>query len=223
MTAKLLFPLFSRVAPIPICFAAVFFIASCPSALAQTINSDQRRDLRTRIEALVDTVTTATWIQTSREVLGRDEEFVEARCEWAGQEQMRLDVTDGRGSGAAAILFSGRVYGFRRGLLSFIKRSFEPDDPAVLSLRGNSMTENGFIDDLRDAVEMWNEATIDSMSTGYLVTFEDGAGRLNRLEVAGSPLHVRRHERLERGHVVERYTYREVIYNTDVDMSRLRP
>jgi hypothetical protein len=184
----------------------------------------QQDDLVTEIDALVDTVETASWVQTSWERSGRREEYTSARCLWAGQDNMRLDVFDGKGEGATAILFDGRVYGFKRGVLSFIKRSFEPSHPRVRSLRGNRMSQNGFLDDLRFVLEVWDTVTLEQLTPERTaIMYVDADTLSSTLHLIRHPLRVILHERADERQVVERYHYSEIDYNLTIDPELLLP
>lgn len=183
-----------------------------------------QEDLLSDIEALLDTVRTAEWVQTSWERLGDREESTAARCIWAGQDNMRLDVFAGRGSGATAILYENRVYGFRRGLFSFLKRSYEPGHSRVRSLRGNSLLQNGFMDDLEQVLASEKPVEIDVRSLDSVtIRYEDSDGLQTTLQIRRDPIRVLIHERSDRDGLVERYTYSDVRYNPLVDGSLLEP
>jgi hypothetical protein len=137
---------------------------------------------------------------------------------------MRLDVFGGRGAGATAILHQGRVYGFKRGLLSFIKRSYEPDHPRVRSLRGNSMTRNGFMDDLNEVVDQWDQVTVETRSPEtVIIRYRDGEGLQSTVHLRRNPIRVLIHERSDRDGLAERYTYSEVRYNPPIEPASLKP
>ncbi len=199
--------------------ALVGYVASTPGFVRA-----QQDGLVTEIRALVDTVRTASWVQTSWERSGQQEVHTSGRCLWAGQDNMRLDVFDGKGEGATAILFGGRVYGFKRGLLSFIKRSFEPSHPRVRSLRGNQMSRNGFLDDLRFVLEVWDTVILEQLTSERTAVSYVDADHLNStLHVIRHPLRVVLHERAEEQQVVERYHYSEIDYNVTIDPELLLP
>lgn len=184
----------------------------------------QQDDLATEIRALVDTVETASWVQTSWERSGRQEEHTSARCLWAGQDNMRLDVFDGKGKGATAILIDGRVYGYKRGLLSFIKRSFELSHPRVRSLRGNQMSQNGFLDDLGFVLDVWDTVILEQLTPERTaISYVDADSLNSTLHVLRNPLRVILHERAEEQQVVERYHYSEIDYNLTIDPELLLP
>ncbi len=176
------------------------------------------------IHALLDTLETATWVQTSWERLGDREERTAARCTWAGQDNMRLDVFDGRGAGATAILSNGRVYGFKRGLLSIFKRSYEPAHPRVRSLRGNTMQANGFLDDLEEVVTSGESIRVEKQGPETVVLrYRDSDGLKSTLHIRRDPIRVYIHERSDDDGIVERYTYSEVRYNPKIDLELLKP
>lgn len=181
-------------------------------------------DVLHEMRALVDTVQVATWVQTSWERRDDKEERTAARCIWAGQDNMRLDVFEGRGTGATAILYGGRVHGFKRGLLSFIKRSFDPRHTRVLSLRGNSMTANGFMDDLAEVLTQPDRVTFDNHGPNTVILrYTDSQGLHSTLHVRRDPIRVLIHERSDRDGLVERYTYSDVLYNPEIDPELLKP
>jgi hypothetical protein len=185
-------------------------------------NAADEDPLLTRIKHLVESTRTATWTQTTWETDGEKEESTAAHCMWAGQDRQRLDVFDGRGKGATAILFEGRVHGFKRGLLSFIKKSFDPDHERVVSLRGNSMLANGFIDDLQWLSDHWGTVFVARDSVGTVLTVEEAAVT-RRFHLGEDPLRVILEEAFEGDRLVERYTYEDVSYNPDLDWNRMKP
>ncbi len=185
---------------------------------------DHRAEIRSAISVLLATTKTAAWHQESWEMLGEEEQWTSAQCWWSAPDTIRLDVHDGRGKGATAILLGNRVYGFRRGLLSFITRDFELRHPKVLSLRRNDMSENGFLDDLEYAILIWDRVFISSGSQGEIILrFRDGKGLTSRLYVRRDPLRVAVHERIDGDTIVERYRYRDVVYNIAIDEKLFRP
>lgn len=202
------------------CLGAILILALLVHGNARA----QSDALYQEIRALVDTVETASWTQTSWEQLGERQEYTAARCLWAGQHSMRLDVFEGRGSGATAILFEGRVYGFKRGLLSFIKRSFEPAEPRVVSLRGNPITTNGFMDDLDYVLKVWETVSVVTGAEGApTLRYVDEGGLSSTLELARDPVRVTRHRRLSGTELIELYTYSDVRYNPPLDGRLLSP
>jgi len=131
-------------------------------------------------------------------------------------------VFDGRGAGATAILYSGRVHGFKRGFLSFIKKTFEPTHERVVSLRGNPMTENGFVDDLAWMTDHWGRVSVTRDSTQSALSYADGEVT-RRFVLRDNPLRVVLQETYDGERLVERYTYADVSYNPVLDLDELRP
>ena len=178
--------------------------------------------LLSRIQELVLDTRTASWTQTTWETDGEDEEWTAARCLWVGQDNQRLDVYEGRGAGATAILYDGRVHGFKRGFLSFIKKTFDPEHARVVSLRGNSMTANGFLDDLEWMSDHWELVSVSRDSTRTIVSYEE-AGVKRRYVLLEDPIRVAQQETYEADRLVERYTYSDVSYNIPVKHNDMRP
>ncbi len=190
--------------------------------LAATGNEDPAAAaLRAEIAAVVEGTTRASWTQTSWQRLGSREEFTAARCRWAGQDRIRLDVYDGRGKGAVAVLDGEEVTGYRRGLLSFARLRYPVRHPRVLSLRGHDMRTNGFLDEYRWLLDRWSRLHLSRDGARTVLRWIDDAGLDQRLVVSGSPPVVTRHEVRERGELVEVYTYAEVDYAADFDPAEL--
>jgi hypothetical protein len=193
-----------------------------------SLSPEERQTIRTNLAELVDSVTAATWVQETWERLGEKEELTRARCHWNG-DRLRLDVEAGRGKGSTAILYQGKVYGFKRGLLSFVKLKYEPRDRAVLSLRGNDLRGNGYLDDVRFALEHWDNVEIAPSERGLVLAYRDAAGLRQRLQLAGDgldgpePLHVAEQETFEGEELVARATYEDVVYNPEFDEKLLVP
>ncbi|MDX1740167.1 MAG: hypothetical protein R3178_02700, partial [Rhodothermales bacterium] len=123
-----------------------------------------------------------------------------------------------------AILFEGRVHGFKRGFLSFLKRSYEPMHSRVRSLRGNTMRSNGFMDDLADVATTKDAISMENIgSDTVVIRYRDADGLKSTLHVRRSPIRVYIHERSDDDGIVERYTYSEVRYNVDIDKQLLKP
>jgi len=198
-------------------FAAGNFLAG--SAGAQPASPA----LRQEIVQLLDRVDLATWTQTSWERLGDEEHYTAAHCLWASPDDLRLDVFDGRGTGSSAILYQGRVYGFRSGLLRFFKRSYDVRHQRVLSLRGHDMRDIGFLVQFERILDRWNAVSMSKVDRGPVLTFTDDAGLRNELWLNAEPLYAYRHDVYEDDVLVERYTYASVVYNPEVDRKRLVP
>ncbi len=179
-------------------------------------------ELHAEIGRVVAGVTRASWVQTSWQRLGEREEYTAARCLWAGQDHLRLDVFEGRGKGSVAVLDGDQVTGYRRGLFSFAKLSYPVRHPRVLSLRGRDMRDNGFLDDFRQLLRRWEQVRVAREGAHTVLSMIDDAGLDQRFYVRGSPPVVDRHEVRERGELVEVYTYAEGEYGAEFDLERLR-
>ena len=185
--------------------------------------ADPKVPLHTALQDLLANTRAATFDLTSYQKMGEDEEFTVGRVTWAGHDRLRIDVDEGRGKGATAVLKEDRVIAWRRGWLSFIKFKFKLRNKRVMSMRGRDLSNTGYFDDLRFVLDHWDMVQVSFDETGYIIEYNNEQQLPTRLWLAFEPLHVYRHEVRDSGIEVERYTYENVLLNPSIDPGLLDP
>lgn len=184
---------------------------------------ESKTRLHHAINKLFDTTHGATFKLTSYQKLAEDDEFTAGRVTWLSQQSLRIDVDEGRGKGATAVLKDDRVIAWRRGWLSLFKFRFKLRNKRVMSMRGRDLSNTGFFDDLRFVLDHWDAARVREASAGYIIEYQNDQQLATRMWLAVNPLHVYRHEVEDAGITVERYTYEEIRLNPPIDRKLLDP
>lgn len=211
--------------------AAALLVLGVSGSLAQessvTVGTPTQVESKTRLhdalERLFATTHGATFKLTSYQKLAEDDEFTAGRVTWLSQHSLRIDVDEGRGKGATAVLKDDRVIAWRRGWLSWFKFKFKLRNKRVMSMRGRDLSDTGFFDDLRFVLDHWDAARVREESAGFIIEYQNDQQLPTRMWLAVNPLHVYRHEVEDAGITVERYTYKEVRFNPPIDPKLLDP
>lgn len=204
----------------------LFLTALLLAAFALPAAADEGADraaLKARIEALLRDTKTATWFQDVWSTNGKDEETTAAECFWQGQDKMRLNVKKGRGAGATALLKDNKIIGFKPGLFSFVKLTYDVRDKEVLGLRGGDMRSNGFMDDLAAVVAQWETVGLTAKGANTVIAYKNGEGLATELTLDTATLRVSLIEAREQGKVVERFQFRDVVYNPVIEAKVFNP
>lgn len=199
----------------------VFLLLAAPVAAEEAVID--RMALKGRIEALLRDTKTASWYQDVWSTNGKEVETTAADCFWQGQELQRLNVKKGRGAGATAMLKGGKVVGFKPGMFSFVKLTFDPRDKDVLGIRGGDMRSNGFMDDLSLIVKQWDAVTAIPQGPNVVLAYQNLEGLDTKLTLDTVSLKVSLIEASENGKVVERFKFTDVIYNPTFDAKTFNP
>lgn len=201
--------------------ALVCVLLAVPASGDETVID--RIALKARIETLLRDTKTATWYQDVWSTNGKEVETTAADCFWQGQGLQRLNVKKGRGAGATAMLKDGKIIGFKPGMFSFVKLTYDPRDKDVLGLRGGDMTSNGFIDDLGMIVTQWDSVTAIPQGATIVFSYKNQEGLATKLTLDAVSLKVSLIEASENGKVVERFKFTNVVYNPAIDPELFKP
>lgn len=185
---------------------AALALALCLALLAPSpARADLKSDVRAKLESLLKTTRTMTWTHTTWEKKGKDIETTTGNVWWQGIDKQRIDVTGGRGEGRTVILTGTRL---DTGMITF-----DYNNRMVLSLRGNTVRQNGYLDDLELALKQWERATVTEESGLWVLGYTTGTGLASKLWFNAQTLAVTKNESTQNGEVVERYEYSAVKYN----------
>ena len=167
--------------------------------------ADLKAEARTRLEQLLKTTRTMTWSHTTYEKKGTDIEKTVGNVFWQGVDLQRIDVTGGRGEGRTVILTGKRL---DTGMITF-----DFDNRMVLSLRGNNVRQNGYLDDFELALKQWDRVTVDQDGALWVLGYTTATGLPSRIWLNPQTMAVTKNESTQNGEVVERYEYSNVKYN----------
>jgi outer membrane lipoprotein-sorting protein len=171
-------------------------------------------ELRERIVQLLANTRTATWTHDIWLTTGKASQHTIANVWWSSDGRIRVDVIGKDNAGSTAVLQGDKVIGFRRGILSFAKLSFDVNDKSVKSVRGQSMRNTGYFHHLRQIVETWDQVSFEPGAKGEVVIdFVNTEGHPTRLWLRTGDLQVPRIEVREEGKVVEKHAYTQIVYN----------
>lgn len=179
--------------------------------------------LHGRLSAMLAGLRTATWRQSIWQWKGSDEEYVKSDCYWEAPDHVRVEVLEGRGKNSIAIYRDGKVTGYKKGLLSFAKLTFDPRDAQVKALRGQDIRGNGFFDELRLAVQQWRSGQVVLDGPHAIVPFTNSEGLPAKLWIRTDSLFVERIEAWENGKLAERQIYEQIRLNPPLDSSLFVP
>lgn len=182
-----------------------------------------RLALKARIEALVRDTKTATWYQDVWISNGKDTETTAADCFWRQPDHVRLNVKKGRGSGATAVYKDGKVTGFQPGMFSFVKLTYDVRDKEVLSIRGQDIRSNGFIDDYALILKQWDAVTVLGEGGKLRLNYKNTEGLPAQMTVSPETLQPSLIESTENGKVVERFKYTNVVFNPEIEAKLFNP
>jgi outer membrane lipoprotein-sorting protein len=167
--------------------------------------ADLKAEVQAKLDTLVKTTKTMTWTHTTYEKKGKDIERTQGNVWWQGVDLQRIEVTGGRGEGHTVILTGKRL---DTGMITF-----DFDSRMVLSLRGNTVRQNGYLDDLALALQQWDRATVAEEAGLWVLGYTTGTGLPSKLWLNPQSLAATKNESTQNGEVVERYEYTNVKYN----------
>ena len=176
---------------------------------------------KARLEAHLAPVRTAIFEQRTWEKQGKKEEITVGTVWWAGTDRIRIDVREGRGGNATAILLGETIHGFKRAL-SFIKLKYDVREDTVLSIRGHDMRETGPIDDLRYALANWDRVHAMKHGDDAMLHYKDAFGLDAEIRLRLSDLLPHTHTVREKGVLVEKYEYSEMRWNAEIPEDRFK-
>lgn len=201
--------------------ALVLSLFAGPAAASEAVVD--RMALKARVEALVRDTKTATWYQDVWISNGKDTETTAADCFWRQPDQVRLNVKKGRGSGATAVYKDGKVTGFQPGMFSFVKLTYDVRDKEVLSIRGQDIRSNGFLDDYALILTQWETVTVLGEGGKFRLSYQNAEGLAAQMTVDAETLQPSLVEAAENGKVVERMKYTNVIFNPALEAKLFNP
>lgn len=183
-----------------------------PATAAAATVTDFAESFRKRLAEHVAKVKTATFDQRTWEKNGKKEEITVGKVWWAGTNKIRIDVYEGRGGNATAVLEGETIRGFKRAL-SFVKLKYHVRDDTTLSIRGHDMRETGPVDDLRYVLENWARVTVREEAGDAVLSYKDAFGTDAELRVRLSDLLPHVHTVRQNGELVEKYEYSNMVWN----------
>lgn len=185
---------------------------------------DSRRvALRQQIEQVVTTTKTARFEQDALEWMGDENERAAGTLLWKGPDHIRIETREGRAAGSTAVLNGDKVIAWFNAL-SFIKPSYDWNSKTVLSLRGNSMKDAGFLDDFAAIFDTWERVTTDFSGPNPKLQYKDAKGLDVTVTLNGAdPVGVAQIETHEGGRLVGRLTVRKIEYNPPLDDKLFNP
>ena len=155
------------------------------------------------------------------EKLGKEESWVRADCYWMGQTTIRMDILDGKGKGGIAILKSGKVTAFLDGFLSFAKLSYDPKDKTVSGIRGLSITESGFMDDIKLILQNWDDGKVNVSGEQAIIDYTGPDKLTTKMWLKSDGSMVTKTETYEKGSVVVRNEYSKVNLSAGFDPKKI--
>lgn len=180
-------------------------------------DAELRERVKARIAATVAETKTLTWYQDAWSTNGKKEEATKSDCFFMAPEMYRLKVIEGRVNGATAIYRDGKITGFKPGVFSFVKLTYDVRDKEVLGVRGQDMRSTGFLDDYALILKQWDSVSVVSGATGVEVTYTGAGGFPAKLWMAADSLVPTRMEVYESGKTVERVTFEKIKFNPPLD------
>lgn len=192
--------------------AADAAVKGAPATAAATTVSDFAESFRQRLAAHVAKIKTAVFDQRTWEKNGEKEEITVGKVWWAGTNKIRIDVYEGRGSNATAVLEGETIRGFKRAL-SFVKLKYHVRDDTTLSIRGHDMRETGPIDDLHYILENWARVTVRKDAGDAVLSYKDAFGTDAEMRIRLSDLLPYLHTVRQNGELVEKYEYSNMVWN----------
>lgn len=169
------------------------------------------------IETLLANLKTATWDHDVWLTDGNKEHRTVANVWWTAGTPIRVDIIDGDEKNSTAVLTGDTVRGFRRGMLSFARLSFDVNHRRVLSIRGQNMKSTGFIHHLHRIIQQEDTRTLSIDGADAIINYRNEHDLPTRMWVRLPDLHPYRIEVREEGEVVERHQYRNIKYHVDID------
>lgn len=162
-----------------------------------------------------------TYQQKTWEKKGKEESTFRAECFWMGQTTIRMDIVEGSGKGGVAILKNGKVTGFLKGILSFAKMTYDPTDKAVVGLRGGSMPQAGFMDDIKMVLSGWDNGKVTFNDDKAVITYTGPDKLPMKMYVKHDGSLVIKTETFENGAMVMRSEYSHVNFAATFDPAKV--
>jgi outer membrane lipoprotein-sorting protein len=201
----------------------VLALAVTPAWADEAEDPTFRSALHDRIQATLDSTKSLTWYQDIWATNGKKDDNTSADCFWVAPDKVRLNVKKGRGAGATALYANGKVTGFKPGMFSFVKLSYDVRDPEVMGVRGSDIRSNGFLDDWGLILSQWAAVKIARAGEKLVLQYKSAEGLPAKMWVAESSLQPSKIETEENGKVVERFEYKNVVYNAAIDPKLFNP
>lgn len=188
-------------------------------------SSPAGEDLHRRITAIVEASEPLVFRQISWERKGDEAEANYTHGYWEGRDRVRMEVKEGRTTGAA-ILRGETVHGFKEGFLSFVKLRYELREDKVTSIRGYDLSHTGFMDDFQILLDNWDTAEVTRGNAHTIVSYSGYDGLPSRmwLPTDEGPLYpFLQKVWSSEGHLVELYVYWDVVYGAEIDPDKFEP
>ncbi len=171
--------------------------------------AQQRAEAKLALQNVLDNTKTMSWSHTTNEWKGKKHEYTQGNAFWKGIDLQRIDVTDGRGKGRTVVLLGKKL---DTGWINF-----DFDSKMVLSLRGNTVRQNGYLDDLALALKNWESCSFAFEDSMWVIGYKTATGLDAKMWVYPGSLKVLKTESYENGKTVERYEYKDIKYNPPLD------
>lgn len=166
--------------------------------------------LRDRLEGLVYRTPALSFRLRSDEWLGGEHAWSSGVVIRLAADTLRMDVELGRGDGGTVILLGSRVKAWRRGILSFIRLTYDRTHPRVLSLRGHDLGAIGFFDEATWILAHPGEARVRTGPGADAFEFTDRLGDDHVVVWPSDLLHPDMDTVRSGDDVVERYAYSDI-------------
>ncbi len=202
---------------------ALLLAALGQPAVAEEAPAAPRELVRKALRQRLDGLKTAKWKHDIWATNGEDEQHTIGEAYWRDDGRIRIDIVGGDNKGGTAILVGDKVVGWKRGMLSFAKLSFEYTNKRVLSVRGQTMKMSGFLDDFRAILEQDDAVVTAASKDEFVVDYRGDQGFPTRMWLRLSELYPYRIEVREGDKVVEKHVYSDVEYNPSLDADLFEP
>lgn len=179
--------------------------------------------LRQRLVHLLRETRSASWIQTTWERKGDEEQLVRSRCLWRADGILRVDVEEGKGAGAKILRRGDEVVIRPPGLFGMFKLHRPVDDDMLRSLRGRDMRQAGFFADLERVVREWGQVDVSFDGEDAELRYSNADHLSARMVVRLVPLAPVVIEARDEGELVERTIFSDVRFGVPVNPDALEP
>lgn len=208
--------------------AAMLVLGTAPQAEtlkpARLERHDARADgLHRRLSSLMRQTRSASWVQTTWERKGGEEQQVRSRLLWSAEGIVRVDVEGGRGKGAKLVRRGEQVTIKPPGIFGAFKLRRSVDDNLVRSLRGRDLRSPGFIADLEHVLEHWGTVQLDFLGDQAVLRYVNASDLPSAMAIGLESLAPRVIESRENGVLVERITFENVRFDVPLDPDQLKP
>lgn len=208
--------------------AAVLVLGTSPQAETLEPARLERRDARAdglhrRLSCLMRVTRSASWVQTTWERKGDEEQQVRSRLLWSAEGIVRVEVEGGRGKGAKLVRKGDQVTIKPPGIFGAFKLRKNVDDDLVRSLRGRDLRSPGFIADLEYVLENWEDVRLDFRGDHAVLSYVNASHLPSAMAIGLESLAPRVIESRENGVLVERIVFENVRFDVPVDPDQLKP